>query len=64
MIPREGLVVPFDVQHEHADGSMHPMDRVHRDAADHDPERAWGHTQLFKCRTCDETVAVTPKDEP
>jgi len=61
MLPSENLIFPFVMEHAHSDGSKHRLRQVD-DPTEHDQEREWGHAQIFKCTTCDETVAVIPKD--
>lgn len=50
----------LQLHHRHADGSWAELEAVpaHDDPAQHDPERGWGHAQLFRCRTCEETLTV------
>lgn len=62
MIPRPEITLPYRIEHSHTDGTSHPMDKVD-DPTEHDAERTWGLVQLFKCRSCDETVSVIPEDE-
>ena len=54
------------LEHRHSDGSWSPLERVHHDAAEHDPERDWAKGKLvFSCLTCDEMVRVAdPNPEP
>ena len=54
----------LQMQHRHHDGSWSTLERrpAHHDAADHDPERAWAHGQVYVCTTCDEEVRIAPKE--
>jgi len=61
MLPSESLISPFVMEHAHSDGSRHRLQRVD-DATEHDREREWGHAQIFKCISCDETVALIPEE--
>ncbi|HEY4751879.1 MAG TPA: hypothetical protein VIH37_01250, partial [Candidatus Limnocylindrales bacterium] len=37
--------------------------RLHREPADHDPERSWREgARIFRCTTCDEEEVVLPPD--
>jgi hypothetical protein len=63
MLPRGDLQIPYRIEHRHTDGSSHAMERVHRDVAEHDPERSWVLTQEFQCVSCDETVTLIPDEE-
>jgi hypothetical protein len=55
------------VEHQHADGSWETMDPEEvLNPAEFDPERDWSRGHVFVCRTCEETVRITPqgsKDE-
>lgn len=55
----------YQLRHRHDDGSWADMQEVpsHHDAAQHDPERAWGLRRIFRCRTCPETVTLVPGAE-
>ena len=37
--------------------------RQHHDAAQHDPERLWGIRRLFRCKTCEEELTISPGAE-
>ena len=37
--------------------------RQHHDAAQHDPERSWGIRRLFRCKTCEEELTISPGGE-
>jgi hypothetical protein len=63
MMPREEFMLPFQLQHQHADGTSHRLERVHHDSAQHDPERSWPARQEFQCVDCDETVTLIPDEE-
>lgn len=60
MIPREDFIPPFDLQHQHADGTYHPLRRVHHDPTEHDPEKGWLRRQEFECIDCPERIALIP----
>jgi hypothetical protein len=58
----------FRIEHQHRDGSWGILDEekptpLHHTPAEHDPERNWLRGRIFKCRTCDETVTITPGAE-
>ena len=59
MDPRS-ILTTFEVEHRHGDGSLGVMveRRPHHDPADHDPERGWGISRIFKCTSCDEEVSI------
>jgi hypothetical protein len=63
MIPNADMTVLYDITHKHPDGSVHVMEPVHHDAAEHDPERAWLRGQRFRCSDCDATVTLIPNEE-
>ena len=48
------------ILHHHGDNDWVPMDQMpEHDSAAHDPERAWLRgARIFKCRTCDEQIAI------
>jgi hypothetical protein len=53
------------VQHRHNDGSwgtLDPEPSAAHDPADLDPERGWGDSTLFRCKTCDEQVRIRNED--
>jgi hypothetical protein len=52
------------LQHLHDDGSSSPMRLVPPDAADHDQERSWLRSRIFRCTTCSDAVVVTDGDDP
>lgn len=58
------LQLQYRVEHEHADGSWSELaeDRSHHDPSAHDPERDWSLRRIFRCSSCAETVALTPRD--
>lgn len=55
------MLTTFRVEHRHGDGSWGEMveDRHPHDSAELDPERSWGHRRIFRCTTCDESMAVS-----
>jgi hypothetical protein len=55
----------YRVQHRHKDGSWADMEQVEsrHGVSDHDPERGWLTGTLFRCRTCQEGVELTPMSE-
>jgi len=58
--------IMLDVQHRHSDGSWGSLepDTSHHDATQHDPERGWQNSTLFRCKTCEEEVRIRPISEP
>lgn len=48
----------FELEHRHSDGSWSRLERSHHDPADHDPERDWANTTLYRCSRCDEQIRV------
>jgi hypothetical protein len=65
MDPRT-IQMTYRVEHGHRDGSWGEMveTRSPHDAAESDPERGWGQRRIFRCATCDESVAVQVGEEP
>jgi hypothetical protein len=59
------LQLQYQVEHEHADGSWGQLVEERRplDSAEDDPERGWSLRRIFRCTTCDETVAITPAED-
>jgi hypothetical protein len=55
----------YQVEHQHSDGSWGQLveERRHVDSVEHDPERGWALRRIFRCTTCDETVAITPAED-
>jgi hypothetical protein len=55
----------YRIEHRHKDGSWAEMAEVrsHHDAAEHDPERSWGIRRLFRCKTCEEELTISPGGE-
>jgi hypothetical protein len=54
----------YRIEHRHKDGSWAQMEEVvPHDAAAHDPERRWSMKRIFRCRTCDESVTLSPGEE-
>ena len=58
--------IMLDVQHRHSDGSWGSLepDTSHHEATQHDPERGWQNSTLFRCKTCEEEVRIRPISEP
>lgn len=54
----------FEMQHRHSDGSWSPLEPrpSHHSPAEEDPERAWSHSTVYACPTCDEQVRVKPRE--
>jgi len=54
------IEMAYRIDHRHADGSWGEMveDRTHHSPADHDPERAWSRFRIFRCTSCDASVAI------
>ena len=59
MDPQLRIVQEFQVEHQHSDGSWSRMAPVEHDSAVHDSERSWIRRKVFRCLSCQETVAVT-----
>ena len=56
----------YRIEHRHRDGAWGEMreveSRPHHTAPDHDPERSWGIRRIFRCTSCDESVAIGPAE--
>jgi hypothetical protein len=59
MDPQLRIVQEFQLEHQHGDGSWAQMEAVEHDSAAHDSERSWLRRKVFRCLSCNETVAVT-----
>ena len=59
------IELQYRIEHRHKDGSWAEMEEVrsHHDAAEHDPERSWGIRRLFRCKTCEEELTISPGSE-
>ncbi len=52
------------LMHRHGSEWVELERAPHHDPAEHDPERLWGRgVRLFRCKSCEEEVAVMEKDE-
>lgn len=50
----------YRLMHRHGNEFEQMVEREHG-SADHDPERSWMRgARIFRCRTCDEEVALVP----
>jgi hypothetical protein len=58
--------VSLQLHHRHEDGSWGTFEPAapHHSPSDHDPEREWGSGTIYKCKTCDEEVLVSPAADP
>ena len=57
----------YRIEHQHRDGSWGLMEEestpLHHTPAEHDPERGWLRGRIFRCRSCSETLTITPGAE-
>ena len=54
----------YRIDHRHPDGSWGEMveDRSHQSPADHDPERKWSRFRIFRCTSCEASVAIANEE--
>jgi hypothetical protein len=55
------------VEHQHSDGTWHPMELEEEplDPSERDPEKGWLRGQVYRCTSCPERVRIAaPVDEP